>query len=283
MSGHNSLMKQEATTEIIPFDETPDYLEGAKNRGMENIGKDDVKTPRILLLQALSPQIQNFPGVAHPGQFWHTGMNVPLGPAFDFVTALVSKRVILWRPREDQGGGILAFSRNGKTWDTGANQEFRVKIKGRKEPVIWKTGPDVISSKLTNFGTYNPDDNDSPPAASLVYEYLIYLIRNPELSPVVFGVSKTGVPNAKAFNTALLTLQNAHKPIQSVAVRCTAEEQKSDVGQWTVPSFKPIGMVNREVFEKVSKMTEDYGDYKVEYAQDDVEATSEVIDDNVNY
>lgn len=285
MAKAQELVKQEdPNTGIIPFDQQPDWLpQASSNKGMEGLDKDDIKTPRILLLQAMSPQIRTFQGLAFPGEFWHTGMNVPLGTHFDFVTALISKRVILWRPRDDQGGGILAFSRDGKTWATGGNSEFRVKLKGKKEPVLWKTGKDVMSSRLTEFGTLDPEDNESPPAAMISYEYLAYLIKNPELSPVVLGVNKTALPNGKSLNTSLVTLAKANKPIQSVAIRCFADERKNDTGEWTVPNFKTIGLVQKDVYQIVVKMADQYSDYKIEYTQEDVVDTASEIKDEVAF
>lgn len=256
--------------DIIPFDTKPDYLpDTIKNTGMEGMDKEDFKIPRILLLQPLSPQIQTFEGLAKANQFWHTGMNIPLGPYFDFVPATANKRVILWRPRDDNQGGILAFSKNGKTWDTGANQEFRVKIKNVDEPVVWNTQKDVLSSRLTKFGTANPDDAESAPAATTVYEYLCYLPAHPELSPCVLGVSKTGLPNGKSFNTSLAMITRQNKPIWCVGVRCFADQMTSGNNKWTVPNFKLLWFVPKPVYEQAQKIAEAYGDYELVYSQEE--------------
>lgn len=285
MSPKGKELVKAAETAIIPLDSNPDWLPKApSNKGMEALGKDDIKTPTIVLLQALSPQIKTYQGVAFPGEFWHTGMNVSLGASFNFVTALISKRVILFRPREDQGGGILAFSRDGKTWQTGGNSEFRVKLKGKKETVVWKTGKDVISSKLTDFGTMDPEDRESPPAAMTSYEYLVYLINNPELSPVVIRASKTALPSGKALNTSLMTLAKANKPIQSVAINCSVENKKNDIGEWTIPIFKTVGYVPKNIYLAAVEMADKYGDYNIDYTQDEeVVDTAKEIGDEVNY
>lgn len=283
MQDTNKSLVVASDNEMIPFDQAPSYLPtSTKNTGMENMDKEDFKTPRIILLQALNPEIKTFQGVAFPGNFWHTGMNVNLGESFDFVPALASKRVILWRPRSDNEGGILAFSKDGKTWATGGNQEFRVRLKNVKEPVVWNTGKDVISSRLAEFGTSNPEDPQSAPAATVVYEYLCYLINRPELSPCVLGVSKTGLPNGKSFNTSLGMIARTGKPISCVGVRCFAEVKSNSDGEWTVPNFKTLGFVPKAVYEQAKAMADQYGEYNVEYSQDEVE-TKDVIDDNINY
>lgn len=266
---------------IIPFDQDVDYLPSvSKTSGIEGLGKDDFKTPRIILLQGLSPELEVFDGLAKKDTFWHTGMNVSLGKEFLFVPVVANKRVILWRPRNDQEGGILAFSKNGKNWDSGANQTFAVKLKGRKDAVVWATGKDVLSSRLTEFGTSNPDEPHSAPAATTVYEYLCYLPDHPELSPCVLGVSKTAIPNGKAFNTSLAMWARQGKPIQMLGVRCFVEETSNSEGDWTIPNFKLVGKVQKDIYTFVSKMAEAYSDYNVEYSQ---ETDAAVVDDQINY
>lgn len=281
MSGEISLVKSEI--EYTPFDQQSDYLPVVgKNTGIEALSKDDYKTPRILLLQSNSPQLITFEGVAKSGHFWHTGLNVSLGAQFDFVPALAAKRVILWRPRSDNGG-MLAFSKDGKTWQMGGNQEFRVKLKGKKEPVLWSTGKDVLSSRLTEFGTSDPDTDNSPPAATIAYEYMCYLPKNPELSPCVLGVSKTGLPNGKTFNTSLAMIARTNTPIWCVGVRCFAQEMSNNDGAWTIPNFKLLGRVPKSTYEIVQKISETYNDYNIEYSQEDELAESKVVDDEIKY
>ena len=268
--------------DVIPFDMTPDYLPtSVKNTGVESLGKDDYKTPRIVLTQGLSPELETFQGIAKKDHFWHTGMNVNLGQEFSFIPITANKRVILFRPRNDQGGGILAFSKNGKTWDSGANQTFQAKIKGRKEPVSWNTRKDVLSSRLTEFGTSNPDEPHSAPAASVIYEYLVYLPEHPELSPCVIGLSKTAIPNGKTFNTSLAMIARTGKPICSLNVRCFVENMNNDDGEWTVPNFKLMGWVgNKDLFNIVKGVADSYSDYNVDYTQEEV---APIVDDEIKY
>ncbi len=279
MAKTKELVKSSESSGMIPFDSSPDYLPTTiKNTGMEAMGKDDYKTPRIVLLQGLSPQLETFDGLAKKDHFWHTGMNVSLGQEFDFVPVIASKRVILWRPRNDQEGGILAFSKNGKTWDTGGNQKFSVKLKGRKEAVIWNTGKDVLSSRLTEFGTSNPDESNSAPAATVVYEYLIYMPKHPELSPCVLGLSKTALPNGKNFNTSLAMIARQGRPISCLGARCFVEETSNNDGAWTIPNFKLMGYVPKDIYAVTQKLAETYGDYAVEYTQEETQ-----VDDEIQY
>lgn len=270
------------TALVLNFDNVPDYLPlETKNSGIGNLDKDDFKTPRISLLQGLSPELQSFPGVAMANNFWHTGMSIGLGTSFKFVPLKASKRVILFRPRTDAGGGMLAMSMDAKTWQMGGNSEFKVKLKERKEPVIWKTGKDVISSGLCDWGSYNPDEDRSSPAATTFYEYLIYLPDRPDLGPCVLSSSKTGLSYAKTFNTSLLTIANTGKPIYCTVVEAFSQPENSDGNSWTVPNFKMLGYAPKDIYEVSRNLADKYADYKVEYNQED--AAAPTVDDEIKY
>lgn len=253
--------------EITSLNESPDYLQNSKSTGLEALGQSDFKIPRIKLLQPLSPEIRSFQGKAIPSEFWHTGSNTSLGTEFKLVPCIASKRVILWNPREE-GGGMLAFSRDGKSWDTGANQKFSVKLKNVKTPVTWETGRDVQDSGLTEWGTYNPDDLESGPAAQISYEYLCYLIDYPDLSPVVMGMSRTSLTNAKNFNTSMLMLR---KPIQSVMVRCFSDARNEGSNEWWVPNFELKGFVSKQYYDIAKGIADRQSNYNTEYHQEEPE------------
>lgn len=258
-SGKSTAVVKPTNQEVAAYSqEMPDYLKGNESLGTEALGKGDFKVPRIKTLQPLNPEVKSFPGKAIPGEFWHTGTNRSLGSEFKFVPCIVSKRVILWRPRDDGNGGILAFSRDGKKWDSGGNQEFSVKLKNVKKPVVWKTGKDVQSSGLLDFGTSNPDEEKSAPAATLVYEYMAYLVDNPEDSPVLLGVMKTGVGNARQLNTYLLSQR---KPTTCMVIRCFADEEQQGNDTWHVPKFEPAGFSNENLFKIGETIKEKYQDY----------------------
>lgn len=256
----------------------PDYLTGNEMSGIEGLGNGDFKIPRIMLLQALSPAIQSFPGEARPGEFWHTGLNVSLGQNFDLVPLLARKRVVVWKPRED-GGGILAFSTDGKTWAVGGNTKHSVKIKGRKEAVIWDTGKDVASSRLLEWGTSNPDDMDSQPAASLSYEYLCYLPNAPHMSPAVLSCTKTALQKARAFNTSLLTMAQARRPSYCLKVNCFAEQQSDGGNTWYVPNFKMNGVVAKDVYDITKALAEKNSNYVADPV-DEESAVSTAVDES---
>lgn len=273
-------MQEHNRNAILPLDSVPDYLKDTTSTGLEGLGKDDFKIPRIKLLQALNPEVRSFQGQAIPGEFWHTGANTSLGSEFLFVPILAGKRVILWDPNEGkQGGDILAFSRNGLDWQTGGDKEFKVTLKGGKN-VVWHTKKNVLQSKLDDWGSSDPEENNSPPAATLIYEYLCYLPDHAELSPCVMGAFRTALPNAKRFNTDLFMRR---KPTASLAVRCFADEKTEGKLAWFVPQFKLAGFVSDELYAVTSKLGEKYAEYTAEYDKTETQTDAASTQDDGKY
>lgn len=263
---------------FVPSTELPDYLKGDEATGLDSLtSKDDFRIPEIKLLQPLSPEVKTFQGVAIPGEFWHTGLMKSLGKEFTFVPCIVKKRVVLWRPKNDSGGGILATSDDGINWKRGGDTKFTVKLKDVKDPVVWDTKKNVKQSGLTDFGSSNPNSDNSPPAAVLYYEYLNYLPGYENASPCIQRIFKTGIESAKAINSYFLWQK---KPIYVHAIKCFVDEKSRDGNDWFIPRFQPVGFATREVFEITKEMQARYADLDIEIEQEDATqeaATSEEI------
>lgn len=262
---------------FVPTAELPDYLRGDEKTGLESLSKNDFRIPEIKLLQPLSPEVKTFQGVAIPGELWHTGLMKSLGKEFVFIPTILKKRAILWRPKNDNGGGILAVSDDAFTWKRGGDAQFTVKLKDIKDPVVWNTMKNVKQSGLLEFGSSNPGNENSSPAAVLYYEYLNYLPGIEGASPCVQRVYKTGIESAKYINSYFL-LQK--KPIYVHAIKCFVDEKSKDGNDWFIPRFQPVGYAPKEHFEIAKEMATKYADLDIEIEQEDTTseaATSEEI------
>lgn len=244
----------------------PDYLKGGESSGIENFGREDFKIPEIKLLQGLSPELTAHSGTAKLGEYFHTGLMKSLGPVFTSVVCVARKRIVLWRPKSDQGGGILAMSNDGTNWDMGANKEFSVMLKGAKKPVVWATKDNVMASGLLNFGTSNPEDENSPPAAMAYYEYIHYLPEYEDASPVVQRIKSTGLDNARKLNSYFWLKK---KPIYIHAIQWSVDARSNSDGNWTVPKFKPLGYVDEATFLIAKAMNEQYASIDLAIQQDE--------------
>jgi hypothetical protein len=161
----------------------PEYLrDKVKGDRFGNIDHTDLIIPRIKLLHAVSPELEEF-DTAKAGEFWHTILQESLGQSLVGIPICVRKTQVLWAPRNDSRG-ILARSRDGIHWDPPQGQ-FEVQFKGNQTKYIWKLAPTVAESGLDQFGSSRNDDPRSPPASSLTYEILWWFPERRDLNVAI--------------------------------------------------------------------------------------------------
>ena len=179
-------------------EQVPDFMKPMRGQGTENIGQNDIETPRIKLLQAVSDEITNFDN-AKPGEFWHSIAEVSMGSEVRIVPLYTDMRAILWRPRH-QGGGILARADDGIHWSP-AEASFTVQpYKDQpKHLVQWKTTPLVSNSRLLEWGSSDPSNSESQPAATRMYNMAVALPDHPELGIGVITLQRSGIKVARKF------------------------------------------------------------------------------------
>jgi hypothetical protein len=171
-------------------DQLPAHLQQYAKTKIGNVDATDQIIPRIKLIQAISPELQDFNN-AKAGEFWHTTASESLGNKLLAIPIVIRKSYILWAPRNDDRG-ILARAMDGVHWDI-PNAEFTVKPKGSPNSVVYKTWNTVAESGLDQFGSSVPGDPQSLPAASLTYTMLWYLPDFPEYSPSVIINTRSGI------------------------------------------------------------------------------------------
>jgi len=175
----------------------PSFMQGMRGQGTENLGQGDIETPRLKLLQAVSPECEEF-DEAKQGEYWHSVAEVSLGKELRIVPLYIDMRAILWRPRH-QGGGILARADDGVNW-TPPNAEFEVQpYKDNKKLVKWRTKPTVAASGLLEWGSTDPEDPNSQPAATRMYNMAVALPDHPELGIGVVTLQRSGIRVARKF------------------------------------------------------------------------------------
>jgi hypothetical protein len=245
-----------AKNELAPATDTnqlPAYLQGqGAVRNEDNFDQSDVTLPRIKLLQTQSTEMQNFPGEARVGHFWHTGLDLDLGPQVRFVVCDRRKKYLLVAPITD-GQGILARSDDALNWDkTG---RFTVKIKNVKEPQVWEIKDlNVAASGLADWGSSVAGDEDSPPAATLFYDYLVLMPDRPELGPAIVSLARSQIrPAKKGLNDKISLHGTNGRPMQALMFDAVAVDD-GDAGQeyknWM---FKSAGFVQDEKLFKTAQ------------------------------
>lgn len=216
-----------ATNPTPEKDQLPAYLQGAKVVNQDNFDSSDIVLPKIKLLQGISPEITTHDN-AKVGHFWHTGMDLDLGASFDFVVADRRKKYLLSAPMED-GQGVLARADDFTTWDRLG--KWSVKMKGVKNPITWEiTDLNVIKSGLAEWGTSNPDDENSGPAATLFYDYLVFLPEHLDLGPAIITLARSSIrPAKKGLNDKIALHGNNGRPMQALVFTAgTVDETNND-------------------------------------------------------
>ena len=175
----------------------PDYLVQYQGEGTEHVS-DLTIVPRIKLLQGLNPEVIDDGNKA--GDFYHTVAESSMGSSLKMVPVFVSQSVILWRPRKD-GGGILARADDGIHWDR-PNMDFEVKLDTGKK-TTWNTGKTVQQGGLTDFGTMDPDDKNSHPAATRMINIISMFPDHIDLSPAAISLQRSSFKVGQQFVSKL--------------------------------------------------------------------------------
>lgn len=226
--------QQEQTREVATrsgrtvAEAVPDYMKEYAGMGTEDIGRDEILSPRLKLMQGLSPELQDY-NELRPGHFLHTTDELILTEPTRCVIIIRDTRYILWRPR-DSGGGILARADDGINWSP-AQGEFTVQLdkKDGGGTVTWKMAPTVIKSGLHNWGTSNPKDPGSPPAATRMFNYLLAFPDYPEVMPAVLTLQRSSEKQGKDLNGRLL--RSSSFPIFGLQFTLSSFQDTNSKGQ----------------------------------------------------
>jgi hypothetical protein len=212
-----------------------------KHAGPGGLGVGDVEIPRLKLLQASSSELTEFNN-ARQGEFWHSLIDDRIGSTVRICPVYIDRRFILWRPRE-AGGGILARADDGKHW-TPVDTEFTVKLKSGHE-VKWRTARTVAASRLDRWGTYNPNDPNSPPAATRMYSIVCSFPDRQDLPPAVVILQRAATKVATKLIGKLKVLR---APSFGVILEMASLKDKSPSGEFYSYAFEIVGPVGDRAF-----------------------------------
>lgn len=238
----------------------PAYLQGkSKEHKVGNIDHTDKIVPRVKLLQAISPELEDFPEAAKAGQFWHTVASESLGSELVAVPVLLRKTYVLWAPRGDDRG-ILARAVDGLHWDN-AGMEFTVKPKNSPHNVTYKLGKTVHEvteegmPALSEFGSSIPGDKNSPPAAALTYEMLWLFPDFRLLSPALIINTRSSVRPAKDLINKIDIRPVDHFYQQ---YKITITKEQGDEGPYYNYKYIPDGYAEEDVGQHAKELFETY-------------------------
>lgn len=247
--------------------------DAATASGKENISRDDMVIPRVALTQAVSDEATN--GLCDVGNFWHTVLEEDLGPDLNLIIVHQSKRYTLWNPRHS-GGGVLARASDGKTWDSDFEGEIQPYKDDKKKRVKFtikageKVGRDI---GLGKWGTLDPANEDSPPAATLSYVLVCVAPDRPEVGPFIILLQRSAEPVARQLLTKI-NLDPA--PLYGQIYTVGSKDQASDQGGFKQFTFAKNGHVqDAELYELAKTFHAQFQSTEVKFDEGAAQAEAE--------
>lgn len=258
--------KAENTELVTTSAQLPAYLKDYQGgSGLVGLDSSDFIIPRIKLLQGTSPELETHEN-AKSGIFWLNVMDIPIGTSLDFTPILNRKRFMLMPPLVEGQKGVFARADDGKTWNTLG--EWDVKIKGVRGAVKWKIEDlDVRGSGLAEFGSSNPDDPDSNPAATLFYDFLVLLHDQPEItSPVLLSLARSSAKKGKDLQ-GKIGFGNA--PMQARKFHAQAIADSSGDNKFNNWQFGASGFVDEAFYSRAKALEAEFRGKNFRGADDD--------------
>jgi hypothetical protein len=239
------MAKTVATSSAGLPSEIPEYLKDRAAVAMRGIEADDFATPRLLLLQALSPQVEE--GLGKAGNLFHSGAEREIGQEALVTPVFITKAFTLWRPRPE--GGVLARSVDGITWDRVGS--WQVKLRNGRT-VQWEIKTkNVADSGLLDFGSSEPGNPDSQPAATLSYNLAVVIHDYMDCGPAVLQLQRSQIRNARKL---LGRIRNCPHPYYALKIPIEVFKDQSDEGSFYNLRYRKFGFVSREEFAEFEKL-----------------------------
>jgi hypothetical protein len=219
-----------------------------------NVGIQDMEIPALKLLQGLSPEVKENHAL-RAGRWYHTILERDLGPVVQkAVIEVVHRSVDLWSPKDVRGveSKLLARSADGVNWDR-PNQIFPVLLANGLK-VEWNTRANVGASGLLNWGSSNPNDPNSTPAANLVYTLILRIIEPEGIgAPCIYIPSKMARKAVMRLNSRIDARMAKTPPLKQLFSISAVEKSGRSPGiSWFEPDFSSAGELDDpELYEVI--------------------------------
>jgi len=210
-------------------------------RRFGNIGVTDMEIPALWILHALSKVVKANRDL-EPGNFYHSILEEDLGRELEVVVLLVHHHVRLETPKDPRGGlpQTLAKAMDGKNWDK-PNQRFEVQFPSGKKGEYF-TGKNVENSGLLEWGTSDPNNPNSVPAARHVYTVILRILKPHVEGPIIYSGSVSTNKKIMQLNSKIdLRAAAGVEPLRQIYRLTTEERQGPQGGNWFVPNFTAAG------------------------------------------
>lgn len=237
----------------------PAHLQGYQGPlGTEGIEAKDITVPRLKIGQGTSPEVKS--GQVKEGALFLnvTGQTVwkPGDAPLSAIVVAQSKEYILWRPRKDSNGGLLARARPVKDggitrykWDN-PGTSFDVKVEGVVK-ATWTTQQYIDQDNLDKWGSEIPGDSKSGIAATEHSNFVVFI---PALR-LVASISMSRSQSKKARDLKYVLAGNAVAlPIFAYLLTLATVDEHSGDNSYKNWSIQPSGYVDDELFQQAHSL-----------------------------
>lgn len=204
------------------------FIEKGDITGTEGIGVNDLRLPRLAIAQGLSSQlIEGDSSYIKDLKMFDlfndlTGTVYGKGP-LTFIVCRRDVRYIEFEDR-DKGGGILDIN-------VTADGEAQ-----RKD-----LNPDYVSRLEWTVG---PNGERIPPRATKFVEFIILLLMEDRLEPIVLSIKDTNKFNRRASEKLTGLIKLRQKPIYAGLYTIASKTEKNDNGTFGVPVIQDAGILD---------------------------------------
>jgi len=274
-------VRTKKSTAVAPRTEAPPpaVRDPRQFRRFGNTGIEDMEIPALKLLQGLSPEVKANHEL-RAGRFYHSILEEDLGEELSVVVLLVHHSVVLRSPKNVRGvdSVLLAKAADGENWDK-PNQRFTVQLQGGGR-VEWFTNRNVKASGLLDWGSSDPTNRNSTPAAQHVYTVILRILSPQVEGPVIYVPSVTANRKVMQLNSKIDLRAAAGIPPLRQIYRIVPEERNAGQAvSWFVPNFTAAGELDVED-ERFEEFMEQAGRLEALYPSIKV-VGGEEIDDHV--
>lgn len=194
--------KEVAKVESGVSQQLPEFIKGAAGAGTEALSSNAVSPPRLKLIQALSPELEEHKDLK-PGSFFNNVLSKDYGSKVKIIPCFLTEAYFLFAPRvPGSAGGLLARANDGVHWNP-PNGVYEVIIDKKGTKTTWKTATTVLKSGLAAWGTSDPSDPKSPPAATFAINCVVLLRDHMEDGPMVLSFMRSAIKVATKFAGSL--------------------------------------------------------------------------------
>lgn len=215
----------------------PAYLADIKTKhtGIEQMSAQALRIPRFVLLQGISPQLNDYPNM-RKGQFFHSTNKEAYDAPLRIVPLHMKERCVIYRT-EVMGRGIVTQASDGINWDE-PDQEFEYQFDAKSPKFKFKTGKLVHGSKPTRFRT---EWSEKPIATKQVEVIMAFPGQN--IPPAVFVFQKSAHKYGEEWYSFFASNK---KPLWMFYWNLAHSTKTEGTKNWLVPTMTRDGFVTAE-------------------------------------